>query len=110
MAHATGERAPAFTAQELEKLVDGVLPQYALLYGPPDQQVQYSPLSSAPAFVLLVEEQEDNRWEYVEFGFHAVLIPRGVYGGERFPFEMAVSAVFLSAGLPPRKRWRIGVL
>ncbi|KAJ1135701.1 hypothetical protein NDU88_002136 [Pleurodeles waltl] len=39
MAHATGERSPAFTAQELEKLVDGVLPQYALLYGPPDQQV-----------------------------------------------------------------------
>ncbi|KAJ1131617.1 hypothetical protein NDU88_009952 [Pleurodeles waltl] len=39
MAHATGERAPAFTAEELEKLVDGVLPQYALLYGPPDQQV-----------------------------------------------------------------------
>ncbi|KAJ1159001.1 hypothetical protein NDU88_011671 [Pleurodeles waltl] len=30
--------------------------------------------------------------------------------GERFPFEMAVSAVFLSAGLPPRKRWRIGGL
>ncbi|KAJ1176522.1 hypothetical protein NDU88_001800, partial [Pleurodeles waltl] len=39
VAHATGERAPAFTAEELEKLVDGVLPQYALLYGPPDQQV-----------------------------------------------------------------------
>ncbi|KAJ1158103.1 hypothetical protein NDU88_010797, partial [Pleurodeles waltl] len=39
MAHATGERAPAFTAQELEKLVDGVLRQYALLYGPPDRQV-----------------------------------------------------------------------
>ncbi|KAJ1172089.1 hypothetical protein NDU88_003941 [Pleurodeles waltl] len=39
MAHASGERAPAFTAQELEKLVDGVLPQYTLLYGPPDQQV-----------------------------------------------------------------------
>ncbi|KAJ1206427.1 hypothetical protein NDU88_001832 [Pleurodeles waltl] len=39
MAAATGERAPAFTAQELEKLVDGVLPQYMLLYGPPDQQV-----------------------------------------------------------------------
>ncbi|KAJ1136724.1 hypothetical protein NDU88_003139 [Pleurodeles waltl] len=39
MAHATGERAPAFTAEELEKLVDGDLPQYALLYGPPDQQV-----------------------------------------------------------------------
>ncbi|KAJ1098220.1 hypothetical protein NDU88_003336 [Pleurodeles waltl] len=38
MAHATGERAPAFTAQELDKLVDGVLPQYALLYGPPDKQ------------------------------------------------------------------------
>ncbi|KAJ1098510.1 hypothetical protein NDU88_003620 [Pleurodeles waltl] len=33
------ERAPAFTAEELEKLVDGVLPQYTLLYGPPDQQV-----------------------------------------------------------------------
>ncbi|KAJ1200377.1 hypothetical protein NDU88_004201 [Pleurodeles waltl] len=39
MAHATGERAPAFTSEELEKLVDGVLPQYALLYGPPDKQV-----------------------------------------------------------------------
>ncbi|KAJ1170218.1 hypothetical protein NDU88_002099 [Pleurodeles waltl] len=74
----------------------------------PVETVQYSPLSSAPEFVLLVEEQEDYRWEYVEFGFHAVRIPRGVYGGERFPFEMAVSAVFLSAELPPRKRWRIG--
>ncbi|KAJ1090763.1 hypothetical protein NDU88_003892 [Pleurodeles waltl] len=39
MAHVTGERAPAFTAEELEKLVDGVLPQYRMLYGPPDQQV-----------------------------------------------------------------------
>ncbi|KAJ1178557.1 hypothetical protein NDU88_003802 [Pleurodeles waltl] len=39
MAAATGERAPAFTSEELEKLVDGVLPQYALLYGPPDRQV-----------------------------------------------------------------------
>ncbi|KAJ1211612.1 hypothetical protein NDU88_006970 [Pleurodeles waltl] len=39
MAAASGERAPAFTAQELEKLVDGVLPQYMLLYGPPDLQV-----------------------------------------------------------------------
>ncbi|KAJ1114839.1 hypothetical protein NDU88_003069 [Pleurodeles waltl] len=39
MAAASGERAPAFTAQELEKLVDGILPQYMLLYVPPDQQV-----------------------------------------------------------------------
>ncbi|KAJ1163423.1 hypothetical protein NDU88_003881 [Pleurodeles waltl] len=39
MAAATGERAHAFTSEELDKLVDGVLPQYALLYGPPDQQV-----------------------------------------------------------------------
>ncbi|KAJ1126121.1 hypothetical protein NDU88_004530 [Pleurodeles waltl] len=39
MARAYGERAPAFTAEELEKLVDWVLPQYTLLYGPPDQQV-----------------------------------------------------------------------
>ncbi|KAJ1177678.1 hypothetical protein NDU88_002930 [Pleurodeles waltl] len=39
MARASGERAPAFTAQELEKLVDGVLPQYTVLYGPPNQQV-----------------------------------------------------------------------
>ncbi|KAJ1140160.1 hypothetical protein NDU88_006520 [Pleurodeles waltl] len=39
MAHVSGERAPAFTAKELEKLVDGVLPQYTLLYGPPDKQV-----------------------------------------------------------------------
>ncbi|KAJ1114669.1 hypothetical protein NDU88_002904 [Pleurodeles waltl] len=39
MARMSGERAPAFTSEELEKLVDGVLPQYTLLYGPPDQQV-----------------------------------------------------------------------
>ncbi|KAJ1123244.1 hypothetical protein NDU88_001717 [Pleurodeles waltl] len=39
MACASGERAPAFTSEELEKLVDGVRPQYTLLYGPPDQQV-----------------------------------------------------------------------
>ncbi|KAJ1130714.1 hypothetical protein NDU88_009064 [Pleurodeles waltl] len=38
MAAASWERAPAFTAQELVKLVDEVLPQYTLLYGPPDQQ------------------------------------------------------------------------
>ncbi|KAJ1106532.1 hypothetical protein NDU88_003933 [Pleurodeles waltl] len=31
--------APAFTSEELERLVDGVLSQYELLYGPPDQQV-----------------------------------------------------------------------
>ncbi|KAJ1188619.1 hypothetical protein NDU88_005378 [Pleurodeles waltl] len=39
MARASGERAPAFTSEELEKLVDRVLPQYTLLYGPPDKQV-----------------------------------------------------------------------
>ncbi|KAJ1163007.1 hypothetical protein NDU88_003470 [Pleurodeles waltl] len=39
MARVSGERAPAFTTEELEKLVDGVLPQYTLLYGPPDKRV-----------------------------------------------------------------------
>ncbi|KAJ1191329.1 hypothetical protein NDU88_000645 [Pleurodeles waltl] len=39
MACASGERATAFTSEELETLVDGVLPQYTLLYGPPDKQV-----------------------------------------------------------------------
>ncbi|KAJ1206125.1 hypothetical protein NDU88_001534 [Pleurodeles waltl] len=39
MAHVSGERAPAFTSEELEKIVDGVLPQYTLIYGPPDKQV-----------------------------------------------------------------------
>ncbi|KAJ1188414.1 hypothetical protein NDU88_005175 [Pleurodeles waltl] len=38
-ARVSGKRAPAFTSQELEKLVDGVLPQYTLLYSPPDKQV-----------------------------------------------------------------------
>ncbi|KAJ1166181.1 hypothetical protein NDU88_006589 [Pleurodeles waltl] len=38
MARVSGERAPAFTSEELEKLVDGVLPQYMLLYDPPDKQ------------------------------------------------------------------------
>ncbi|KAJ1208328.1 hypothetical protein NDU88_003714 [Pleurodeles waltl] len=48
MAAASGERAPAFTAQELEKLVDGVLPQYTLLYGPPDQQSRRSASAKKP--------------------------------------------------------------
>ncbi|KAJ1139010.1 hypothetical protein NDU88_005388 [Pleurodeles waltl] len=39
MATVSGERAPAFTVEELDKLVDGVLPPYTLLYGPPDKQV-----------------------------------------------------------------------
>ncbi|KAJ1193647.1 hypothetical protein NDU88_002945 [Pleurodeles waltl] len=39
MAKVSGERAPAFTVEELEELVDGVLPQYSQLYGPPDKQV-----------------------------------------------------------------------
>ncbi|KAJ1101088.1 hypothetical protein NDU88_006162 [Pleurodeles waltl] len=43
MARASGERAPAFTSEELEKLVDGILPQDTLLYGPPDQQVGQRP-------------------------------------------------------------------
>ncbi|KAJ1202653.1 hypothetical protein NDU88_006450 [Pleurodeles waltl] len=40
VAHVSGERAPASSIEELEKLVDGVLPQYTLLYGPPDKQVR----------------------------------------------------------------------
>ncbi|KAJ1104272.1 hypothetical protein NDU88_001684 [Pleurodeles waltl] len=39
MARVSGERAPSFSTEELEKLMDGVLPQYTLLYGPPDKQV-----------------------------------------------------------------------
>ncbi|KAJ1198231.1 hypothetical protein NDU88_002074 [Pleurodeles waltl] len=48
MAAASGERALAFTVQELEKLVDGVLPQYTLLYGPPDQQSRRSASAKKP--------------------------------------------------------------
>ncbi|KAJ1116857.1 hypothetical protein NDU88_005062 [Pleurodeles waltl] len=39
MARVIGERGPGFTSAELERLVDGVLPQCRLLYRPPDQQV-----------------------------------------------------------------------
>ncbi|KAJ1114909.1 hypothetical protein NDU88_003139 [Pleurodeles waltl] len=39
MVRASGERAPVFSTEELEKLVDVVLPQYTLRYGPPDKQV-----------------------------------------------------------------------
>ncbi|KAJ1207386.1 hypothetical protein NDU88_002777 [Pleurodeles waltl] len=39
MATVSGKRAPAFTSEELEKLVDGVLAQYTQLYVPPDKQV-----------------------------------------------------------------------
>ncbi|KAJ1201472.1 hypothetical protein NDU88_005281, partial [Pleurodeles waltl] len=39
MARVSEERATAFSTEELQKLVDGVLPQYTLLYGSPDKQV-----------------------------------------------------------------------
>ncbi|KAJ1131508.1 hypothetical protein NDU88_009844 [Pleurodeles waltl] len=39
MARVAGERAPAFTSEELEKLVNGVLSLYAKLYGQPEVQV-----------------------------------------------------------------------
>ncbi|KAJ1128352.1 hypothetical protein NDU88_006731 [Pleurodeles waltl] len=39
VAHVAGERAPAFTQEELERLVDGVLPLYAKLYGRAEVQV-----------------------------------------------------------------------
>ncbi|KAJ1214982.1 hypothetical protein NDU88_002592 [Pleurodeles waltl] len=39
MAAVSGERAPAVTAEELDNLVSGVLPQYTLLRRPPDKQV-----------------------------------------------------------------------
>ncbi|KAJ1116756.1 hypothetical protein NDU88_004962 [Pleurodeles waltl] len=39
MVQVTGKRAPAFTAEELEKLVDWVLPLYAKLYGRLEEQV-----------------------------------------------------------------------
>ncbi|KAJ1156605.1 hypothetical protein NDU88_009323 [Pleurodeles waltl] len=34
--HGAGERPPAFTQEELEKLVEGVLPLYGRLYGQPE--------------------------------------------------------------------------
>ncbi|KAJ1173325.1 hypothetical protein NDU88_005161 [Pleurodeles waltl] len=39
MDQVSGEMALAFTSEELERMVDGVLPQYISLYGPPDKQV-----------------------------------------------------------------------
>ncbi|XP_069059605.1 LOW QUALITY PROTEIN: uncharacterized protein [Pleurodeles waltl] len=39
IASVTVEKAPAFTLEMLERLVDGVLPLYGQLYRPPDQQV-----------------------------------------------------------------------
>ncbi|KAJ1108959.1 hypothetical protein NDU88_006329 [Pleurodeles waltl] len=39
MARVTGERALAFTAEELERLVDGILTLHAKLYGRPEEQV-----------------------------------------------------------------------
>ncbi|KAJ1205254.1 hypothetical protein NDU88_000689 [Pleurodeles waltl] len=62
-----------------------------------------------PALVLLVQKQEDYRRKNMEFRLHGVVVPRGVCRGERFPFKIPVSAVFLSAVNPPRKRWRIGL-
>ncbi|KAJ1118623.1 hypothetical protein NDU88_006812 [Pleurodeles waltl] len=71
--------------------------------------VQYSSWSSPLALVLLVQEQEDYRRKNMEFRLHGVFLPHGVCRGEPFSFEMPVSAVFLSAVNPPRKRWRIGL-
>ncbi|KAJ1107810.1 hypothetical protein NDU88_005199 [Pleurodeles waltl] len=46
----------------------------------------------------------------MEFRLHGALLHRGLCRGERFPFEIPVSAMFLSAVNPPRKKWRIGRL
>ncbi|KAJ1100102.1 hypothetical protein NDU88_005191 [Pleurodeles waltl] len=42
-------------------------------------QVQYSPWSSPPSLVLLIEEKEDQHRQYLQFGLHGVLVPRGVW-------------------------------
>ncbi|KAJ1207346.1 hypothetical protein NDU88_002737 [Pleurodeles waltl] len=66
------------------------------------KSVQYLPLSSAPALLMIVQEQEDYRREYLEFRLHGVVVPRGVCRGERFPIEMAVSAVFHGESAPEK--------
>ncbi|KAJ1116033.1 hypothetical protein NDU88_004252 [Pleurodeles waltl] len=71
MARVTRERAPAFTSEELERLVDGVLPQYRLLYGSPDQQVEH--------------KVEDHRKD-LQFGFHGSVVLPCVSNGESFLF------------------------
>ncbi|KAJ1123528.1 hypothetical protein NDU88_001997 [Pleurodeles waltl] len=43
MAWVAGERALAFTTEELDKLMDGVLPLYAKLHGRPEIQVSQHP-------------------------------------------------------------------
>ncbi|KAJ1164495.1 hypothetical protein NDU88_004932 [Pleurodeles waltl] len=58
--------------------------------------VHYSPWSSPPAFVLLVEEQEDKGWKNLKFRFHGVLVPRGMCRGERFPFQVLFPPCFRS--------------
>ncbi|KAJ1108994.1 hypothetical protein NDU88_006364 [Pleurodeles waltl] len=42
-------------------------------------QVQYSPWSSPPSLVLLIEEKEDQHRQYLQFGLHGVLVPRAVW-------------------------------
>ncbi|KAJ1144254.1 hypothetical protein NDU88_010555 [Pleurodeles waltl] len=32
--------------------------------------------------MVVVEEQEDKRWEYLEFRLHGVLVPRGMCSGK----------------------------
>ncbi|KAJ1201638.1 hypothetical protein NDU88_005444 [Pleurodeles waltl] len=80
MARLTGERAPAFTSAELERLVDGVLSQYRLLYRPPDQRVNTlwlcSLWSSSPSLVLLVEQHVEEHGEEKQLGFYGgVVLP-----------------------------------
>ncbi|KAJ1198880.1 hypothetical protein NDU88_002719 [Pleurodeles waltl] len=61
---------------------------------PPHLQVQYSPWASPPVFVLLVEEQEEKGWQDLQLWFHGIRIPRGVFRGERFPFEVLFPPCF----------------
>ncbi|KAJ1187681.1 hypothetical protein NDU88_004455 [Pleurodeles waltl] len=56
MATVSGERASAFTSEELEKLVDGVLPQYTQLYGPQDKQFLRALASSGGGAVAPEQE------------------------------------------------------
>ncbi|KAJ1191001.1 hypothetical protein NDU88_000318 [Pleurodeles waltl] len=57
MATVSEERAHAFTAEELDNLVDGVLPQYTLLYGPPEKQTEH-PLPQEMGGPALLEQED----------------------------------------------------
>ncbi|KAJ1192191.1 hypothetical protein NDU88_001503 [Pleurodeles waltl] len=65
-----GERDPAFTQEELEKLVDGVLPRYAKLCGRPEVQDAVLTIVVFVGSLIVVVYDKEQGWHDLQLSIH----------------------------------------